>query len=104
VNAWLAPQASTLFSLFSLLSLLAVLAPLARQGRFKAAVTGASGFALAVGLGLLALGAAALAARQPPYVVTALSVVGLVLSVVFGALLPSVIAVYREVGRSPRRT
>ena len=96
MNAWLAPEIARWFSFLSLLSILAVLAPVAQQGKYKTLVTAVYAAAVAVGLGFLAVTGVALFTQQPGYVVFPLLLVGVVVSIVFGATFPVMRRAYRD--------
>lgn len=96
MDPWFSPEAGRWFALLSLLSLLALTAPLIMQGRAKPLVL--AGYLAALGVGIVLLAAAALAALsdQPGHVSGALGLSGLVLSVVFAAVIPLVLKGYRD--------
>ena len=87
IYPWFTQEVALRFTLFSFFSLLAGLGVYVEQGRHRAAVTGAFVAGLATGLILLALAALASVVGQPHYVLFALSVPGIVLSVVFSGVL-----------------
>ena len=96
MNAWFAPETARWFSFLSLLALLALVAPLAQQGKYKTLVTAVHAGAIALGLVFLAVTAVALFLQQPGYVVRPLLIVGVVVTVVFGATFPVMRRGYRD--------
>jgi hypothetical protein len=96
MNAWFSPDASTWFSYLSMLSLLATTAPLAQRGVHKATVVGAHAASIGVGVLLLALGAIAVLAQQPGYVIFPLLFTGVVVTAVVGSVTPVTLRAYRD--------
>jgi hypothetical protein len=89
IYPWFTQEVALRFTLFSFFSLLAGLGVYVEQGRHRAAVTGGFVAGLATGVILLALAVRAGVVGQPHYVLFALSVPAVVLSVVFSAVLAS---------------
>ena len=80
----------------ALLSLLSILAIFVEQGRFKAAITAIWIMAIVVAAALLAAAGIAVAVHQPPHVVRALTLLGVVFGVAFGGTFPALRRGYRE--------
>jgi hypothetical protein len=97
MEAWFSPQAAPYFSLLSLMSLMALMSYWIRQGRYRNIVIGS--FYAAIGLGIAFMGAALVAwiAGQPEYVINALAMTGVVITIVFVATMPVVYKGYAEV-------
>ena len=90
IQPWFTQQVAFSFTFFSLFSLLAILEVWVGRGLHRRVVTGALAAGAAVGAILLALAVVAGAGGQPRYVLMALGVPGVVLSVVFVSVLASV--------------
>jgi hypothetical protein len=87
IHPWFTQEVALRFILFSLFSLLAALDVYVEQGRYKVAVTSAVASGAATGVILLALMVLAGIRGQPGYVLFALGVPALVLSIVCTAIL-----------------
>jgi peptidoglycan/LPS O-acetylase OafA/YrhL len=96
MDAWFPPEAARLFSFFSLMSLMALMSTWIKQGRYRRLVI--RSFYASIGLGVAFLIAALVAwdFGQPEYVIGALAMTGLVIAVVFAAMLPVVNKGYAE--------
>lgn len=90
MNAWFSPEVARLLSMLSLLSLLALVAPWVKRGQFRSLVT--SSFLVALGIGFVFLGASIVArfVEQPQYVITALTLTGILVTVAIIVTLPVV--------------
>jgi hypothetical protein len=93
---WFSAESSRNLAWFSLLSLLSVLSVYVERGRHRTLVL--SIWAAALALGVLCLGACAvgLAVGQPKHVFGPLLVVGVVMTVVFGATFDSIRRSYQD--------
>ncbi len=94
IQPWFTQEVSSSFVFFSLFALLAVLEVWVGRGLHRRAVTSALAAGAVVGAVLLVLAVIAGVAGQPRYVLVALVVPGVVLSVVFAAVLATVPARY----------
>ena len=94
IQPWFTQEVAFSFTFFSLFSLLAVLEVWVGRGVHRRAVTSAFAAGAVVGAVLLVLAVIASVGGQPQYVLVALGVPGVVLSVVFAAVLASVPARY----------
>jgi hypothetical protein len=95
-DGWFSVEFSRNFVWFSLLSLLSVLSLFVERGRHRTLVL--SMWTAAFVLGVICLGACAvgLATGQPSHVLRPLLVVGVVVTVVFGATFDSIRRAYQE--------
>lgn len=89
IDPWFTPEVSLRFTFLSLFSLLAILEVFVAKGRHRRAVTSALAAGAAAGVILLALAVLAGIGGQPRFVLIALGVPGIVLSVVFATVLAS---------------
>jgi hypothetical protein len=80
----------------ALLSLLSILAIFVEQGRFKTVITAIWIVAMVTAGALLAAASIAVAVNQPPHVIRALTVLGVVFFVAFGGSFPALRRGYRE--------
>jgi hypothetical protein len=84
MDAWISPEIAPWFSFFSLTSVGATLAVFVRRGEHRALVTAVWSAMALVGVVMLAGFLAGAAMGQPWYVLIALGVPGVVLSLVYG--------------------
>ena len=84
MDAWISPDAAPWFSFLSLTSLGALLAIFVKRGEHRGLVTVVWGAAAVAGFVMLAATIAGAAMGQPWYVLIALGVPGVVLSLVYG--------------------
>ena len=94
IQPWFTQEVASSFTYFSLLALLAVLEVWVGRGAHRQLVTRTLAAGAAVGAVLLALAVVAGVGGQPRYVLIALGIPGVVLSVVFASVLASVPARY----------
>jgi CHASE2 domain-containing sensor protein len=96
MNAWFSPEAAQWFSLLAVLSLLAAMGRWVQRGRHETLVIRSFVAAMCLGIVLLAAAVAAFLLDQPSHVLRTLFVTGIVVTVVFAAVLGVVKKGYRD--------
>ena len=95
-DAWFSPETARLFSLLSLLSLCSLFAIPARRGLFRGPVLMLWYSVIALGLLLVATGAAAAVMNQPLHVSRTLVLCGFIVALVFTITRRGVLRAYQE--------
>ena len=96
MTEWFSPQTGGWFSLLSLLSLYACTAPWIAKGERKGLVTGLYFGAIGLGLAFLAVWLVARLQAQPQHVTGPLLLSGIVITIVFIAVMPAVFKSYAQ--------
>lgn len=96
MDSWFTEETSRAFVWFALLSMLSGVDGIAKAGRFRRPVIGVWLAVLVFGVACLGAMIVAILHGQPNHVVRPLLVCGVVLTCVFGATYPTLIAAYRD--------